>query len=80
MGEGRVGGRRRCEGREENTRVSKLKAMMEGMDKTYNISPLCVYQLTKNIRLSAVRALHSLVPGLMSDMSIRGPVFWMRAG
>lgn len=23
--------------------------------------------------------LYSLVPGLMSDMSIRGPVFWMRA-
>lgn len=23
---------------------------------------------------------HILVPGLMSDMSIKGPVFWMRAG
>lgn len=23
---------------------------------------------------------HLLVPGLMSDMSIKGPVFWMRAG
>lgn len=23
---------------------------------------------------------HSLVPGRMSDMSMRGPVFWIRAG
>lgn len=30
-------------------------------------------------RVQALR-MHLLVPGLMSDMSIRGPVFWMRAG
>lgn len=27
-----------------------------------------------------VRREHLLVPGLMSDMSIKGPVFWIRAG
>lgn len=39
---------------------------LEMMRKSKKMSPKCM-------------VLYSLVPGLMSDMSIKGPVFWMRA-